>query len=168
MFSAPARPPGFVTTTLTAPDPGGVTAVSVVALTNATFAAGAPPKVAVAPAKNPVPMICTAVPPAAGPVFGDTLATVGAVGVGGGAIDVVVVVGGGVGEVPVPPPPPPQPITPAVASRSAAMARCCPFRIDIVICALRKLTGPNRFILLNKTVATLERGWAHGPMAVES
>jgi hypothetical protein len=37
-----------------------------------------PPKVGMAPAKNPVPVIVTAVPPAIEPEFGETFVTVGA------------------------------------------------------------------------------------------
>jgi hypothetical protein len=40
--------------------------------------AAAAPNVTVAPAAKFVPVIVTAVPPAAGPLFGDTLLTIGA------------------------------------------------------------------------------------------
>ena len=45
--------------------------------TTATFVAAAPPKVTVAPAAKFVPVIVTLVPPAVGPLLGDTLVTVG-------------------------------------------------------------------------------------------
>jgi hypothetical protein len=51
--------------------------VIVVPFTTATLVAAVPPKVAVAPAAKFVPVIVTAVPPAGGPLFGDTLVTVG-------------------------------------------------------------------------------------------
>ena len=70
----------FVTTTLTAPaEWAGVTAVIVVPLETITEVAADPPKVTVAPARNPVPEIVIDVPPAVGPEFGSTL-----VGTGGG------------------------------------------------------------------------------------
>jgi hypothetical protein len=53
-------------------------AVIVVLFTTTTLLAAAPPNVAVAPAAKFVPVIVTAVPPAADPLFGDTLVTVGA------------------------------------------------------------------------------------------
>jgi hypothetical protein len=42
-----------------------------------TFVAAIPPNMTVAPAAKFVPVIVTEVPPAAGPLFGDTLVTVG-------------------------------------------------------------------------------------------
>jgi hypothetical protein len=72
--------PFSVTVTVTAPAvPGGVAAVICVALPTTTFVAAAPPNVTVAPAAKFVPVIVTAVPPAVGPPFGDTLVTVGEV-----------------------------------------------------------------------------------------
>jgi hypothetical protein len=52
-------------------------AVIVVLLATTTFVAAVPPNVTVAPAAKFVPVIVTAVPPATGPLFGDTLVTVG-------------------------------------------------------------------------------------------
>ena len=70
----------MVTVTVTAPAAcAGVVAVIRVALTTTTFVAAVPPKVTVAPAAKFVPVIVTPVPPAAGPVFGLTPLTVGAV-----------------------------------------------------------------------------------------
>ena len=72
--------PLLVTATVTAPAlPAGVVAVIVVALTTTTFVAAVPPKVTVAPDAKLVPVIVTAVPPVIGPLFGDTLLTVGGV-----------------------------------------------------------------------------------------
>jgi len=67
-----AVPPGVVTTTFLAPAvPAGVTAVSEVALPTTTPVAGLPPIArVVSPAKNPVPVTVTAVPPAVVPEFG--------------------------------------------------------------------------------------------------
>ena len=60
------------------PVPAGLSAVIVVALTTTTSVAAVVPKsTAVAPV-NPVPVIVTRVPPAAGPLFGLTPVTVGA------------------------------------------------------------------------------------------
>jgi hypothetical protein len=68
----------LVTVTVTAPTlPAGVVAVMVVLLTTATLVAAALPKVTVAPVAKFVPAIVTEVPPAAGPLLGDTLVTVG-------------------------------------------------------------------------------------------
>jgi hypothetical protein len=68
----------LVTVTVTAPAlPAGVVAVMLVLLTTATLVAAALPNVTVAPVAKFVPVIVTAVPPAAGPLFGDTLLTVG-------------------------------------------------------------------------------------------
>jgi hypothetical protein len=53
-------------------------AVIWVPLTTTTFVAAAPPIVTVAPAAKFVPVIVTVVPPAVDPLFGDTLATLGA------------------------------------------------------------------------------------------
>jgi hypothetical protein len=74
----PLCPPGFVTVTVAAPAlPAGVTAVMVVLLTTTTLLAAVPPNVTVAPLAKFVPVIVTAVPPDTGPLFGDTLVTVG-------------------------------------------------------------------------------------------
>ena len=68
----------LVTITFTAPAAcAGVVAVIVVLFTTVTPVAGVPPTLTVAPAKNPVPVIVTAVPPAAVPEFGAMEATVG-------------------------------------------------------------------------------------------
>ena len=49
-----------------------------VALTTVTLPADVPPNFTVAPDRNPVPVIVTAVPPAAGPELGAMPVTVGA------------------------------------------------------------------------------------------
>jgi hypothetical protein len=68
----------LVTVTVTAPAlPAGVVAVIVVAFTTVTFVAAVLPNFTVAPAAKFVPVIVTTVPPAAGPLFGLTLVTVG-------------------------------------------------------------------------------------------
>jgi hypothetical protein len=70
---------GFVTVTVTAPAAcAGVVAVIVVLFVTTTFVAAVPPNVTVAPETKFVPVIVTAVPPAAGPLFGATLLTDGA------------------------------------------------------------------------------------------
>src|SRR5713226_313621 len=70
--------PLTITVTVTAPTlPAGVVAVIWVPLTTTTFVAAALPNVTVAPVAKFVPVIVTAVPPATGPLFGDTLLTVG-------------------------------------------------------------------------------------------
>jgi hypothetical protein len=71
---------GFVTTTLTAvpADPAGATAVRLVALLKVTPVAAVAPNLTVAPLWNPVPVIATDVPPAAGPEVGLMLVTDGA------------------------------------------------------------------------------------------
>ena len=70
--------PPTVTVTVTAPAlPAGVVAVMAVLLTTTTLVAAAVPNVTVAPAAKFVPVIVTAVPPAVGPLFGDTPVTVG-------------------------------------------------------------------------------------------
>jgi hypothetical protein len=69
--------PFTVTVTVTAPAPAGVVAVIDVLLTT-TLVAAVAPNFTVAPAAKFVPVIVTAVPPAAGPLFGLTLLTVGA------------------------------------------------------------------------------------------
>ena len=71
--------PFTVTVTVTAPAlPAGVVAVMLVLLTTTTFVAAALPTFTVAPDAKFVPVIVTAVPPAAGPLLGLTLVTVGA------------------------------------------------------------------------------------------
>jgi len=71
--------PFTVTVTVTAPAlPAGVVAVIDVLLTTTTLVAAVAPNFTVAPAAKFVPVIVTAVPPAAGPLFGLTLLTVGA------------------------------------------------------------------------------------------
>jgi hypothetical protein len=70
--------PLTVTVTVTAPAvPAGVVAVIVVLFATTTLVAAAAPNVTVAPVAKFVPVIVTAVPPATGPLFGDTLLTVG-------------------------------------------------------------------------------------------
>src|ERR1022692_2163119 len=70
-------PPWSVTITSGAPQPPLEFAVCPVLDTNLTSAAAAP-IVTVAPARNPIPLILTAVPPAAGPSSGVTDSTGGA------------------------------------------------------------------------------------------
>ena len=53
-------------------------AVIEVLFTSATLVADVPPSFTVAPARKPVPVMVTAVPPAAGPVLGVIAVTVGA------------------------------------------------------------------------------------------
>ena len=68
--------PFTVTVTVTAPAlPAGVVAVIVVLLTTTTLVAAVPPNVTVAPEAKFVPVIVTAVPPAASPLLGETLLT---------------------------------------------------------------------------------------------
>ena len=77
MFRFPFCPP-TVTVTVTAPAlPAGVVAVICVPLTTTTLVAAAVPNVTVAPEAKLVPVIVTVVPPAAGPLLGLTLLTVG-------------------------------------------------------------------------------------------
>ena len=79
MVSVPLWPSVLVTTTLTAPAAcAGAVVVINVALTTVTPVADVPPNFTVAPVKNPVPVIVTAVPPAAGPDAGAIPVTVGA------------------------------------------------------------------------------------------
>ena len=71
-------PPVLVTATALAPAvPAGVVQVIFVAETTVTDVQGVPPTLTVAPAKNPVPVIDIAVPPAVEPFAGETLVTVG-------------------------------------------------------------------------------------------
>ena len=70
--------PFTVTVTVAVPAlPAGVVAVILVLLATTTFVAAVPPNVTVAPAAKLVPVIVTDVPPATGPLFGETLVTVG-------------------------------------------------------------------------------------------
>ncbi len=70
-------PLGVVTVTSTVPVPDGEVTVRLVALTTVSVVpAVAPKSTAVAPVK-PVPLTVTKVPPAAGPLVGLTLVTVG-------------------------------------------------------------------------------------------
>jgi hypothetical protein len=70
--------PLTVTVTVAAPAAcAGVVAVIVVPFTTTTLVAAVPPIVTVAPAAKFVPVIVTAVPPAADPLFGEMLLTVG-------------------------------------------------------------------------------------------
>jgi hypothetical protein len=74
----PGSGPVFVTVTVTAPAvPAGVVAVMVVLATTTTLVAPAVPNVTVAPTTKFVPVMVTVVPPAVGPLFGETLVTVG-------------------------------------------------------------------------------------------
>jgi hypothetical protein len=77
----------LVTTTLTAPAAwAGVVAVIEVLFTTVTPVADVPPSFTVAPAKNPVPVMVTAVAPLVGPVLGVIEVTVGAGLAGGGVV----------------------------------------------------------------------------------
>ena len=77
----------LVTTTLTAPAAwAGAVAVIVVLFTTVTPGADVPPSLTVAPARKPVPLMVTAVPPVEGPVFGVIDVTVGAGFPGAGAV----------------------------------------------------------------------------------
>src|SRR5215813_10187945 len=70
-------PPGVTTVTFTLPLPGGLTATRLVSLrTEIELACVEPKPTSSAPVK-PVPVIATSVPPAAGPVTGETDVTVG-------------------------------------------------------------------------------------------
>jgi hypothetical protein len=78
--SVPLCVSSFVTVTLAAPAVwAGIVAVIVVVLITETFVAALPSTLTVAPEemKKPVPVIVTAVPPAAGPDAGATPVTVG-------------------------------------------------------------------------------------------
>jgi len=78
LFNVPLWP-FDVTVTLTDPaEPAGALAVMEVLLTTTTFVAALLPNVTAAGEEKLVPVIVTAVPPASGPTFGDTLLTVGA------------------------------------------------------------------------------------------
>ena len=69
----------FLTFTPTAPAaPAGDVARIEVELLTVTAVAAVAPNVTVAPGRNPVPEICTTVPPPVEPETGETLVTVGA------------------------------------------------------------------------------------------
>jgi hypothetical protein len=71
-------PLGVVTRTSTEPVPAGAVAVRLVAELYVTLAAAIVPNEIVDALVNPVPVIVTVVPPAAGPFAGEMLVTVGA------------------------------------------------------------------------------------------
>ena len=73
-------PPGPVTVTSTVPDPDGEVAVIDVAELTVTPVPAFAPKATVSPAAKFVPVMVTAVPPAAAPEAGETPLTVGAGG----------------------------------------------------------------------------------------
>lgn len=71
-------PPGLITTTFTVPAlSAGVTAVNWVELTKVTEVPARPPNCTVATDWKAVPFMVTLVPPAVGPLGGDTLVTAG-------------------------------------------------------------------------------------------
>ena len=63
---------------LTVPEPEGVLQVIVVLFNTRTEVAATPPKVTVAPLRNPVPVIVTEVFPPTAPAVGDTEVGLGA------------------------------------------------------------------------------------------
>ena len=73
----PALPVRMVTVTVTGPPAGRRPGCDGVAFTTTTLAAAVAPNVTVAPAAKLVPVIVTGVAPEAGPLFGETLVTVG-------------------------------------------------------------------------------------------
>ena len=75
-------PLALLTFTSTVPLPAGEVALIEVELTTSTFVAALAPKLTVLPLINPVPVIVTRLPPAAGPELGLTPDTVGAGGAG--------------------------------------------------------------------------------------
>ena len=80
LLRLPLKPPGLVTVTVTAPTlPAGVVVVICVPLTTTTLVAAVVPNVTVAPVTKFVPVIVTGVPPAVGPLFGETTLTVGTI-----------------------------------------------------------------------------------------
>jgi hypothetical protein len=83
-------PPGPVTVTSTVPDPDGEVAVIDVAEFTVTPVAAPLPNETVSPEAKFVPVMVTAVPPAAGPLAGETPLTVGA---GGGVPPHVTITG---------------------------------------------------------------------------
>lgn len=79
MLKVPLWASVFVTITLTAPAVrAGVIAVIVVPLVTVTLVADVPPSFTDAPARNPVPVMVTAVPPLIVPELGVIAVTVGA------------------------------------------------------------------------------------------
>jgi hypothetical protein len=77
-------PVAVVTVTVTVPGAcGGESAVMDVGPFTVTLVAAVPPNLTAAVVVNPVPTTVTDVPPATGPVVGETDVTVGAVGSGG-------------------------------------------------------------------------------------
>jgi hypothetical protein len=70
-------PPVVATVTWATPEPAGEVAVSEVAEATVTPVAAVDPKWTVAPAAKFVPVTLTVVPPAAGPLLGETAVTVG-------------------------------------------------------------------------------------------
>ena len=79
MVNVPLWASVFVTTTFTVPATcAAVVAVIVVVFTTLTPLAAVPPRLTVAPARKPVPVIVTAVPPAVVPDVGEIDVTVGA------------------------------------------------------------------------------------------
>lgn len=70
-------PPDVVTVTLTAPAPAGEVTVISVADTTVTLVPALPPNDTVAPGTKPVPVMVTAVAPAAGPLVGESMVIVG-------------------------------------------------------------------------------------------
>ena len=75
----PLCPSVFVTTTFTGPTAwAGVAAVIEVLLPTLTFVAAVPPMLTVAPARKPIPVMVTEVPPLLVPEFGEMADTVGA------------------------------------------------------------------------------------------
>ncbi|HEX9040945.1 MAG TPA: hypothetical protein VF838_07930, partial [Trebonia sp.] len=83
-------PPGPVTVTSTVPDPAGDVTVIDVAETTLTPVPALAPNDTVSPAAKPVPLIVTTVPPAAGPLTGESPLTAGA---GGGVPPHVTITG---------------------------------------------------------------------------
>lgn len=79
MLSVPVWASVLVTTTLTAPAVwAGVEAMIDVVLAIVTAAAEVPPNFTEAPARNPVPVMVTVVPPLMVPELGEIAVTVGA------------------------------------------------------------------------------------------
>jgi hypothetical protein len=79
LASVPLCPSVFVTTTFTVPTAcAGALAVIDVLLDTLMLVAGEPPILTLAPARKPVPVIVTAVPPLEVPEFGEIPVTVGA------------------------------------------------------------------------------------------
>ena len=79
MVKVPLWASVLVTTTPTAPAAwAAVVAVMVVLFATVTLVAAVPPSFTVAPARKPVPVMLTAVPPAVVPELGAIVVTVGA------------------------------------------------------------------------------------------